>query len=177
MNKNGKRCELLRNAFVTVLLCAIAFSNIFNVSAQAKQQSCTRLYNAVKKTYGSSFPLSGNNMINTERKNIFGQYSTVLGVSAKYFSDFKAAKKSNSKEEYICFVCKASSGSNVKNIKAGLKKFVANEAKSNTNYFAAKGKKLISQAKIGSKGKYVYLFVLDTGSNKKAIEAFKKAVS
>ena len=143
----------------------------------AKASSTSAVYNAVKGAYKSSFPFSKKNKIKTERKNIFGEYSTVLGVSAKLFSSYTAAKKSNSKEEYICFICKATSKANVKKIKSAMKKFVVNEYKSNLSYHSEHGKSLLKKAKVGSKGKFVYLFVIDTSGNKKAISAFKKSLS
>ena len=44
-------------------------------------------------------------------------------------------------------------------------------------YFITKFLTLMKKAKVGSKGKFVYLFVLDTAGNKKAIDAFKKSFS
>ena len=58
-----------------------------------------------------------------------------------------------------------------------MKKYVINEYKSNLSYHSEYGKTLLKKAKVGSKGKYVYLFVLDTASNKKAINAFKNSLS
>lgn len=159
-------------------LCLVVTSVLgVKTTADAKGASTSSVYNAVKSAYSSSFPLSDNNKIKTKRKNIFGNYSTVLGVSAKLFSKYTAAQKSNSKEEYVCFICKATSKANVKKIKKAMKEYVINEYKSNLSYHSEHGKNLLKKAKIGSKGKFVYLFVLDTSDNKKAISAFKKSLS
>ena len=145
--------------------------------AEAKAKSTSEIYSAIEEAYGSNFPLSSSNMIKTERKNIFGKYSRVLGVYAKYFSSYTAAQKSNSKEEYMCFICKATSSKAVKKIKKQMKKYVVNEYKGNINYHSDLGNKLLKKAKVGSKGKFVYLFVLDTSGNSKAISAFKESLS
>ena len=170
----------MRRTWLSLLLavCLLAASvTVGQRPAQAKATSTAKVFAAVKDAYSSSFPLSNNNKIRTKRKNIFGNYSTVLGVSAKLFSSYTAAQKSNSKEEYICFICKATSKKNVKKIKSRLKKYVVNEYKSNLSYHSDHGKSLMKKAKVGSKGKYVYLFILDTSNNKKAISAFKKSLS
>ena len=161
---------------VIVMLFALLLAGSVPVQAQT-DVSTTKLFSQVKTAYGEKFPLSKENEINTKMKNLFGQYSTILGVSAKYFSEYKAAKKSDSKEEYVCFICKATSDDNVSVIKAAMKEYVSNEKKGNENYFSKKGKKLMKNAKVGSKGMYVYMFILDTKKNKKAIKAFKKAIA
>ena len=43
-------------------------------------------------------------------------------------------------------------------------------------YVTKTGARLLSNAKVGSKGKCVYMFMLDTAGNKRAISLFKKAV-
>ncbi len=144
--------------------------------ANAATSKTTDIYNSVRDAYGTGFPLSKNNMIKTPRKNIFGNYSTVLGVSTKYISSYTAAQKSNSKEEFICMVCKATSKKSVKKIKTKIKKYIKNEYKSNLSYHSEFGKKLLKKSVVGSRGKYVYLFVLDTSGNKKAITAFKESL-
>ena len=58
-----------------------------------------------------------------------------------------------------------------------MKKYVINEYNGNINYHSDLGNQLLKNARVGSKGKYVYLFVLDTDGNKKAISAFKESLS
>ena len=153
-----------------IIVLTLVFGATMAVSA-----SESTAYNAVKSSYGKKFPLKSKNAIKTARKNIFGKYSTVLGVSAKNFKSYKAARKSNGKSEYICAIFKATKKAKVKTIKASLNKYVAKEKSSGRNYFSKKGKSLLAKAKVGSKGNYVYLFVLDTKGNSKAIKAFKRA--
>ena len=166
-------------AFSLVLTFAIVFSVCFSsaVISVAKANNTGEVYGAIQTAYSSEFPLTDNNMIHTDRTNIFGQYSTVLGVSAKLFSEYTAAQKSNSEKEYICFICKAVSRKAVKKIKNSMKKYVVNEYNSNISYHSDYGKTLLKKAKIGSKGKFVYLFVIDTAGNSKAIDAFKDVLS
>lgn len=168
--KKGKRVA-------AVVLVMALFAGVFVGTGNAEAKTTTSsIYGSVQSAYGGSFPLSDSNLIKVSRKNVFGDWSTVLGVSAKYFTAYKAAKKSSSKEEYICFICKAASAKAKKKIKSGLAKFVKSETSGNANYHSEKGKKLMKNAKIGSKGKFVYLFILDTEGNKKAVNAFKKSV-
>ena len=176
---NEKKRNLVKRG-LSLLLALCLLMTVACVTVETKSQAATStssIFNNVKSTYGSSFPLSSNNMIKTDRKNIFGQYSTILGVSAKLFKSYTAASKSNSTEEYVCFICKATKKANVKKIKKAMKKFVIQEYNSNINYHSDFGNKLLKNAKVGSKGKFVYLFVLDTAGNKKAIDAFKKSFS
>ena len=155
---------------MTVIVCYMPSASYAAVSTET-------VYDSVESAYGSSFPLSDSNMIKVDRKNIFGKYSVVLGVSAKHFSSYTAAQKSNSSEEYMCFICKAVSKKAVKKIKNSMKKYVINEYNGNINYHSELGNRLLKNARVGSKGKYVYLFVLDTDGNKKAIDAFKESFS
>ncbi|MCR4605265.1 MAG: DUF4358 domain-containing protein [Eubacterium sp.] len=175
MKKMKERTNSLkkRSLSICLVLCLVFSAAVCARSNTAEAKSTSAIFNSVKSAYGSSFPLSDKNMIKTKRKNIFGKYSTIMGVSAKYFSSYTAALKSNSKKEYMCFICKATSAKKVKTIKNKLKKYVVSEYKGNLNYHSAEGNKILKNAKVGSKGKYVYLFALDTSGNKKAIEAFK----
>lgn len=165
-----KKIKRVLAVAVAVAIMTQVFVNE-NVTVQASASSA---FKAVQKAYGSSYPMSSANEIKTARKNIFGKYSKVLGVSAKYFKSYKGARKATSTEEYVSIVFKATSKKNATKIKKVLKKYVKKEKTSNANYFSAKGKTLLGNAKIGSKGKYVYLFILDTAKNKKAVSAFKK---
>lgn len=162
-----------------ILSIAIVFTFIMQMLIQVGMNvyaSEASAFSAVQRAYGSSYPLSSSNEINTARKNIFGKYSKVLGVSAKNFKYYKAARKSDSSQEYVSAIFKATSKNKVTKIKKALKKFVKKEKSSNANYFSSYGKQLLNNAKVGSKGKYVYLFILDTSKNSKAVKAFKKNV-
>ncbi len=155
---------------MAILVEGVVIGNDF---VQASEVSA---FTAVQKAYGTSYPMNSANEIKTARKNIFGKYSKVLGVSAKYFKSYKAARKASSTEEYVCVVYRATNKKNAKKIKSALKKYVNKEKSGNVNYFSAKGKTLLNNAKIGTKGSYVYLFILDTAKNSKAVQAFKKNV-
>ena len=159
---------------LSLLIVATLVLGVFGYSQVETKASAGSAFNAVKSAYGKKFPLKSSNMINTTRKNIFGRYSKVLGVSAKNFTSYKAARKSNGKTEYIAAIFRAGKGK-VSKIKKALKKYVKKERSSNRNYFSNKGKRLLSRAKVGSKGRYVYLFILDVRGNKKAVSAFKRA--
>ena len=157
---------------ISLLIVATLLVGTFAMTVSASESTA---FNAVKTSYGKKFPLKASNNIKTARKNIFGKYSKVLGVSAKNFKSYKAARKSNGKSEYICAIFKATSKAKVKSIKTALSKYVSKEKSSNRNYFSKTGKSLLAKAKIGSKGNYVYLFVLDTTGNGKAISAFRRS--
>ena len=147
----------------------------FAPTAYVEAASTTSIYSAVKNAYGSEFPFSAGNEIKVAEKNAFGGYSKVLGVSTEDMKSYKVYRKADSQSQYICFLCKAKEKSKVKAIKKTLKSFVAAEKKSNENYYSSTGKELISNAKIGSKKKYVYLFMIDTSKNEKAVTAFQNA--
>lgn len=158
------------------VLLSLAIVCAGSVPYAAAATSPSTAVSKVKSAYGSSYPLSSSNKITTAKKNVFGSYNKVLGVNLKNVKSYTAYKKSNSKYQYVCFVCKAKSKAKVSTIKKQLKKYVSSETSSNKNYYNAKGKKLMSKAKVGSKGTYCYLFILDTSGNSKAVKAFKKAV-
>ena len=164
-----KQMKKILSIAIVVALVAQSFIQM-NQTVYASESSA---YYAVKSAYGSSFPLSTSNEINTPRRNVFGKYSKVLGVSGKYFKSYKAARKSSSSEEYVCAVFKATSKKKAKKIVKSLKKFVKKEKSGNANYFSSYGKSLLNNAKVGKKGKYVYLFILDTSGNSRAVTAFK----
>ncbi len=178
MNEKTSIRQNTRGIIGMILVLSLGFCIIYTDvrPANAATSKTKKIYDSVCEAYGTSFPLSKNNMIKTPRKNVFGNYSTVLGVSMKYISSYTAAQKSNSKEEYICMVCKATSKKSVKKIKTKIKKYIKNEYKSNLSYHSELGKKLLKKSVVGSRGKYVYLFVLDTSGNKKAITAFKESL-
>ena len=159
-------------ALIMVVAMMIGTVGIATVSVKASEKTA---FSAVSKAYGKSYPLSSKNVIKTSRKNIFGKYSKVLGVSAKLFKSYKAASKKG-KCEYVSAIFKATSKANVKKIKKALNTFVSKEKSSGVNYFSSKGKGILNKAKVGSKGNYVYLFILDNKGNTKAINAFKKNV-
>lgn len=176
MKKNIQK-NIQRSAGLLLLMAIVISLMPVSAAKQAKAsaKSASGIYSIVEEAYDSSFPLDSANEIKTPIKNVFGGYSTVLGVSTKYISSYKAAKAGNTKmkKEYVCFICKASSKKNVKKIKKALKSFVSDEKEGNKNYFDAAGMSLLDDAKVGSKGKYVYLFILDTSDNSKAVKAFK----
>lgn len=167
-----KQMKRILAIVVVVAIVAQAFLQM-GVTTYASESSA---YSAVKSAYGSSFPLTDSNLITTPRKNVFGKYSTVLGVSGKNFSSYKAARKAGKDKEYICAIFKAPSKKKAKKIVKSLKKYVSKEKSGNANYFSSYGKSLLNNAKVGRKGKYAYLFVLDTSKNSKAVAAFKKNV-
>lgn len=162
----------MKKLIASIMVVAMVFGTISMTGVNVKASE-KKAFSAVAKAYGKSYPLSSKNVIKTSRKNIFGKYSKVLGVSAKYFKSYKAASKKG-KCEYVSAIFKATSKANVAKIKKALKTFVSKEKSSGANYFSAKGKGILNKAKVGSKGKYVYLFVLDNKGNSKAIKAFKK---
>lgn len=172
--------EICIRIFLVACLCilTVIFASMVQTfpSRAAKKTTDQKIVSEVKKAYGKNYGLGSKDKINTKIKNVFGGYSSVLGVSTKYFSKYTAFRHADSSEERICFVCEGKNKKEVATIVKNLKTFVSNEKKSNENYFSDKGKKLLNHAAVGSKGKYVYLFVLDTSGNKKAVSTFKKLV-
>lgn len=136
-------------------------------STYAASASPKTVYSAVKKAYGKKFPMaSGSKSIS----------SSELGVSKKWFKTAYGRQK-GTKTRYIVYIAKAGSTSKAKKIQSALNKYIKNERQSMGMYLSSKGKKLYANAKVGKKGKYVYLVMVDTNSNTKAISAIKKALS
>ena len=157
---------------LSLILALVALMGSFSAggtTAFAANKTPVAAYAAVKNAYGSSFPLYTNNRISGR--------SNVLGVTTANCSSYYAAQRfsSNSKEVYEIFICKAKSGKKG-SIKSQLKKHLKNEKGSMNNYLSAKGKKLFSHAKVGTVGSFVYMVMVDTSKNKKAVKAIKKTL-
>ena len=167
---NGTYFKRVICVIMTVLVMFSCFSSSA-VLASAASKTPAGAYAAIKKAYGSKMPVSSKNRIKNK--------SVIFGVRIKgNVSSYYAAQKlsSNGKKEYAVFICKASSSDNVKAIKDMLKKWKSNEQNSLQNYLNSTGKKLFKNAKIGSVGKFVYMVMLDTSENAKAVKAIKKTL-
>lgn len=157
---------------ISILLAVVSVFASFsagNEAYAAAKKSPVVSYAAVKKAYGKSFPLSTKNRIKG-RKNI-------LGVNTSNCSGYYAAQKfgNKNKEVYEIFICKAKKGKK-NTVKNQLKSHVKNEKTSMQSYLSKKGKKLFSNYKVGTSGDYVYLVMVDTSGNKKAVNAIKKSL-
>lgn len=153
--------------FSLILALLMAFSSVMlPATAFAADATPAKVYTAVKKAYGKKFPLSQN------AKNLNPK---AFGISKKKYSSYYAKYKGNNKSKYMIFIAKANKMSDARSMKKSLENYLNVESRSMNNYLSANGKKLYKNAKVGSKGKYVYLVMLDTNSNKKAVNAIKKA--
>ncbi len=173
----GKAMEIKMtktNRVLSVFLVLVTLFTMFGFSQTAyagttKSQSA---YNAVSKAYGKKFPLTSKNKIKSKTR--------VMGVRTSYMKNYYAASatkgKGKSQAKYTVFICEAKNKSNVNKIKSALEDYVENEEISMSSYLSKTGKKLYKNAKVGTKGKYVYLVMLDTSKNTKAIKALKKAL-
>lgn len=161
MTKKSRLLSLFL-AFVMLFSAVGIGSNAY--AASTTPYSC---YTAVSRAYGKKFPLAkGNSTLS----------SSELGVPKKCYVKCYGKKKGSSKQKYMLYVVQAKSSKDVKTIKSRLNSYVKNEQRSMNNYLSSTGKKLYKNAKVGSKGKYVYFVMLDTSSNKKAVNAIKKAI-
>lgn len=157
-----------------VIVATLVFGTVGFANVQASTSSA---YKAVKKAYGKNFPTEKK----IAKKNYFGSYSKVIGsVSTKSLKSYKKAQKykgKSKKTNYLCVIVQAKKKSSVKGIKAKFKKYITSEKNgaAKRGYYSKTGKKFLNNAKVGSKGNYVYLFMLDASGNKKAISAFKRA--
>ncbi|MCR4717887.1 MAG: DUF4358 domain-containing protein [Lachnospiraceae bacterium] len=157
-----------------MMAVVIVFGLSFNPESVNASTKSELLYNAVKSAYGGLLPVTSSNEVKYEsKKNIFGKYYKIAGVSLKYVSNYKAYIKSNSSGEYILFVAEATSKKNAKKAKKALKNYVKGNKTDCDNYYSKTGKKVYANYKVGRKGKCVYLFMLDSSSNSKAVNAFK----
>lgn len=154
---------------ISVIMALVAVVGSFSVQSTvyAASKSPVTAYAAAKKAYGKSFPLSTSNRISGK--------SVVLGVKTADCESYYAAQKfsSSSKEVYEIFICKVKKGKK-SSVKSQLKKHIKNEKTSMKSYLSKKGKKLFSNYKVGSVGNYVYLVMVDTKRNSKAVKAIKK---
>ena len=166
------------NAYIKIISLILAVITAFSaltvsngVVAEAASKP-SQAYTAVKKAYGKSFPLSSKNRIKGKKR--------IMGVRTSYLSSYYAASKTsgkkNAKKEYLIMIAEVKDKDDVKNVKSQLSKFKKNEEASMQNYLSDKGKKLFKNCKIGSVGSYVYIVMLDTSSNKKAVKAIKKTL-
>lgn len=166
MTKSKRTVRIL-----SLILALVALMGSFSAGETVFAASKTPVaaYAAVKKAYGNSFPLYTSNRISGRSK--------VLGVTTSNCSSYYAAQRftKNSKEVYEIFICKAKSGKK-SSIKSQLSKHLKNEKGSMNNYLSAKGKKLFGNAKVGSVGSFVYMVMVDTSSNSKAVKAIKKTL-
>ncbi len=158
-------------AFVLVLTLVVGAFGMTN--AQASTGSA---YNAVKKIYKKYCPKKKN----IPRQDMFKRYSKILGVlSVKGLKSYTVGQSfdgQSKKVERVVAIVQAKNKSQVKGIKAKFTSYV-NSRKGNAKrgYYSTYGKKVLNKASIGSKGKYVYLLMLDASGNKKAKAAVKRA--
>ncbi len=168
--KNNLSIRLI--SIILALITAISAFSLTNGVAMAASKTPATAYSAVKKSYGKSFPFSAKNRVKGKRR--------VMGVKTADLSSYYAASKitggKNSKCEYIIMVAKVKSKGKVSSVKSQLSKFKNNEESSMKNYLSSKGKKLFKNAKVGSVGSFVYIVMIDTNGNKKAVKAIKKAL-
>ena len=160
---------------ISVLLALITAFSAFTISGGLTAEAASKpsqAYSAVKKAYGDSFPLSSKNRIKGKKR--------VMGVRTSYLNSYYAASKTsgkkNAKKEYLIMIAEVKDKNDVKKVKSQLDKFKKNEEASMQNYLSEKGKKLFKNCKIGSVGSYVYIVMIDTSSNKKAVKAIKKTL-
>ncbi|MBQ9516783.1 MAG: DUF4358 domain-containing protein [Eubacterium sp.] len=165
-----------KNTSVKILSLILAIMTVFSaftVSGSVAQAASkpAQAYVAVQKAYGKSFPLSSKNRVKGKKR--------VFGVKTSTLSSYYAASKmvgSKTKAEYLIMIAKPAKGTSVKTVKSQLTKYKNNEEASMKNYLSDKGKKLFKNCKVGSTNGYVYIVMIDTNANKKAINAIKKAV-
>ena len=157
---------------IAVILALITLLSCCSVGAFAAKKTPDAAYSAVKKAYGSSMPLSAKNRI-TGKKRIMG---VKTADCESYFAALKIKGGKNAQSEYAIFICKAKSKAKVKTIVANLKTYLKNEQQSMNNYLSPTGKKLFKNAKVGTVGQFVYLVMLDTAANKKAVNAINKTL-
>lgn len=159
---------------ISVLMAIITLMSAFSfgtTTALAAEKGAAKAYAAVSKSYGKAFPFSKDDKITSKTR--------VMGVSSKYYSEVYAASKTTGgrkQSQYNIFIAKAKSKKDIKKIKSALENYLENEEDSMSSYLSDTGKKLYKNAKIASKGNYVYLVMIDTDSNKKATKAIKNAL-
>ncbi len=142
-----------------------------SATAEAASKTPAGAYVAVKNAYGKSFPLTSANRVTGRR--VFGVKTSLV---SSYYAASRTTGSGSAKAEYAIFICKAKNSKNARKVKSALKTYLKNEKNSMYNYLSGTGKTLFSKAKVGKKGKYVYLVMVDTSGNSKAVKAIKKSV-
>ncbi len=163
----------MKKVLSLVIIATLVFGAFGFTNTQASTSSA---FKTIKFIYGKNFPKESK----IAKKNVFGKYSKILGVvSTKGLKSYRVAqsyKGKSKKTQYLCAIVQAKKKSQVRGIKNKFKKYIQNEKGAvSRGYYSKKGKSLLNKASVGSKGRYVYLFILDTSGNKKAKAAFKKA--
>lgn len=156
-----------------VLVIALVFGAFGLTNAKASTSSA---YSAVKSIYGKYCPKQKN----IPKKDMFKRYSKILGVlSVKGLKSYKVGQSfqgKSKKVERVVVIVQAKKKSQVKGIKNKFRSYVnTRKGAAKRGYFSSYGKKVLNAASIGSKGKYVYLLMLDASGNKKAKAAVKRA--
>lgn len=81
-------------------------------TAFAADATPAKVYTAVKKAYGKSFPLS---------KNAKSLNPKAFGISKKKYTSYYAKYKGNNKSKYMIFIAKADKNSDVRAMKKAFK--------------------------------------------------------
>ena len=170
LSKNNLSIRLI--SIILALITAVSAFSLSSSVAMAASKTPASAYSAVKKAYGKSFPFKSSNRVKGKRR-IMGVKTADL---SSYYAASKISGKKNSKQEYIIMIAKVKDSGKVKSVKSQLTRFKNNEEASMRNYLSSKGKKLFKNAKVGSVGSFVYIVMIDTNSNKKAVKAIKKAL-
>ena len=165
------------NSFIKVislLLALITMLSAFTVTSSVAEAASkpAQAYVAVKNAYGKSFPLSSKDRVKG-KKRVYGVKTSLL--SSYYYAE-KFAGNNKSATVYRIIICKPKNKSDIKSIKSKFASSKSNEQQSMSSYLSAKGKKLFKNCKIGSVNGYVYVVMIDTNANKKAIAAIKKTL-
>ena len=163
----------MKKLVTLVLVIALVFGALGVTNAQASTSSA---YSAVKSIYGKYCPSQKN----IPKKDMFDRYSKILGVLSvkglKAYTVGQSFTGKSKKVERVVVVVQAKKKSQVKGIKKKFKNYVnTRKGAAKRGYFSEYGKKILNNATIGSKGKYVYLLMLDASGNKKAKAAVKKS--
>ena len=163
----------MKKLLTLILVITLVFGAFGATQAQA---STSTAYNAVKKIYKKYCP----KVKNIQKKDMFGRYSKILGVlSVKGLKSYKVGQSfegKSKKTERVVVIVQAKKKSQVKGIKNKFKSYInTRKGAAKRGYFSSYGKKVLNKASIGSKGKYVYLLMLDASGSKKAKAAVKKA--
>ena len=163
----------MKKVLSLIILITLVFGAFGVTNTQASTSSA---YNAVKKIYKKYCPKAKN----IQKKDMFGRYSKILGVlSVKGLKSYKvgqAFEGKSKKVERVVVIVQVKKKSQIKGIKNKFRSYVnTRKGAAKRGYFSKYGKKVLNNASIGSKGKYVYLLMLDASGNKKAKAAVKKA--
>ncbi len=157
----------MKRWIVAVLMLCLMLSQVAPVTVDAKSKTVNGLVKVVKK-YTKDYPFSSADRVKSKK--------AVFGIMSSKLSKYSAYQKvettfSAGTTEHMLFIGKAKTKANAKSCASSLRRFLTKEKSSKASGLTAEGRQLFSGAKIGSKGKWCWLIMVNSDSEANATVA------